>query len=136
MYEILPLLIEIKDAGWEVLTGARGPEELIISRFGKKIKYFTFSNSKRDKIKGRVEIKGKYFENFAPLLTDWFGNKYIFEIKGRDTFFNIEILPREFVVFKSICGYNGDGIKIRTKKIKRADSIEILIDFLVVKGKT
>ncbi|MCM8806905.1 MAG: hypothetical protein NC926_02960 [Candidatus Omnitrophica bacterium] len=134
MFEILPLLIEIKDTGWEPLTGCKGPENLLISRFGKKVKYFTFSNSTKDRINGKVEILGKYFEGFSPILTNWFGKEYIFDI-NKNTIFDIEILPREFLVFKSICGYKGDGIRVKTKEIKRADSIELILELLDVKGR-
>lgn len=134
MFEILPLLIEIKDTGWEPLTGCKGPENLLISRFGKEIKYFTFSNSTKDKIKGKIKIFGKHFEEFSPILTDWFGSEYIFDV-DKNTTFDIDILPREFLIFKSICGYKGDGIKIKTKEIKKADSIEIIIEFMNVNGR-
>ena len=134
MFELLPLLIEISEKGWEPLTAAKGPENILISRFGKDIKYFTFGNSTRENIKGEVKIMGKYFENFSPILTNWWEYEFESEIKNENTIFNIELLPREFMILRSLIGYRGDGIKIKTREIKKADNIEIDIKFLKTYG--
>ncbi|MGC8977506.1 MAG: hypothetical protein ACP5OB_07820 [Candidatus Ratteibacteria bacterium] len=135
MFEILPLLLEIKDAGWEVTPCCKGPKDLLISRYGKKIKYFTFSNPTRDKIKGNIEIKGKYFEEKVPVLTNWWGFEFTTEIKDGNSYFEIDILPREFLIIRSVIDYKGDGVKIKTKENRKSDTIEINIEFLKVNGK-
>jgi hypothetical protein len=134
MFELLPLLIEISEKGWEPLTGAKGPDNILISRFGKDIKYFTFGNSTRERISGEIRIIGKYFENFSPVLTNWWEYEFENEIKDGNTIFNIELFPREFMILRSIAGYKGDGIRIKTKEIKKADNIEIDIKFLRTYG--
>jgi len=134
MFELLPLLIEISEKGWEPLTGAKGPDNILISRFGKDIKYFTFGNSTRERVSGEIRIIGKYFENFSPVLTNWWEYEFESEIKDGNTIFNIELFPREFMILRSIAGYKGDGIRIKTKEIKKADNIEIDIKFLRTYG--
>ena len=134
MFEILPLLIEIKDAGWEPLTGCKESSELLISRFGKDVKYFTFANSTKDKIKTKIYIKSKYFGGYTPILSDWFGNEYEFEFTNHDGTFDLEVLPRQYYIFTSFASYKGDGVKIKTKQIKRQDYIKVNIEFLKVYG--
>lgn len=142
----LPLLEEIKRAGWQVVPAASGYGDLWLTRYGTdKNTIFTIYNPSRQTVDLKIRLHRKYLGSFVPMAT--VGTASVKELSPEFFEVSVKIAPKKYAVLRDkdytpvVTSVLGDSAKItgfftmddaRNRKamvVFRNDKLKSIYDF-------
>jgi hypothetical protein len=97
----IPLLVDLKLAGYQVIPAISGSDKLWFGRFGEDVNtIFTISNPQREAVTARLKLHRKYLGNFTPKAV----HGKISTLAEDKEYFTVEctIAPKQFIVLRDL----------------------------------